>query len=128
MADTDTPALAIGLRIVSGLLFTGMLVCVKVVSLNVPLGERVLPVFLRADPVLVGPREFPRGLATKRPWDHFLRASFRALAMFASFAAIARLNVAEAILISQLSAVLLSIAAVVWLSEPIRKPGSAVED
>ena len=58
--------------------------------------------------------EFPEGLATKRPMGHFIRASFGAGAMFASFAAVARLNVAEAVLIAQLSPILMSIAAV-WL-------------
>lgn len=61
--------------------------------------------------------EFSRGLATYRPWSHFARASFGALAMFASFAGIARLGVAGAILIAQLSPVFLSIAAVFSLSE-----------
>ena len=58
--------------------------------------------------------EFPQGLVTKRPMGHFIRASFGAGAMFASFAAVARLNVAEAVLIAQLSPILMSIAAV-WL-------------
>ncbi|MEO0503134.1 MAG: DMT family transporter, partial [Pseudomonadota bacterium] len=51
--------------------------------------------------------------------DHLLRASFGALALFASFAAIARLNVAEAILIAQLSPILMAIAAVILLREPL---------
>ena len=61
--------------------------------------------------------EFPQGLATKRPLDHFLRSSFGALSLFASFAALVRLSVAEAILIAQLSPMLTAIAAVFLLSE-----------
>lgn len=121
MIDTDNPPLAIGLRILSGLLFTGMLICVKAVSVDVPLGEIVFyRSFFALIPLVLFlwiRREFPRGLATHRPWGHFARASFGALAMFASFAAIARLGVAEAILIAQLSPVFLSIAAVFMLSE-----------
>jgi drug/metabolite transporter (DMT)-like permease len=121
MTNTDKPGLAIGLRILSGVLFAGMLVFVKAVSANVPLGEIV---FYRSAFALIPlilflwiRREFPYGLATKRPVAHLLRASFGAMAMFASFAAIARLNVAEAILIAQLSPILMAMSAVVFLSE-----------
>jgi len=62
-------------------------------------------------------REFPSGLATKRPWGHFMRASFGALALFTSFAALARLNIAEAILIAQLTPMFTAIGAVFFLSE-----------
>ena len=121
MTTTDKPGLAIGLRILSGILISGMYVCVKEVGTSVPLGEIV---FFRSAFALIPlviflwvRHEFPSGLSTKRPWDHFLRASFGALALFASFAALARLNVAEAVLIAQLSPMLMAIAAVVLLSE-----------
>lgn len=121
MTTTDNPGLAIGLRILSGVLFAGMLICVKAVSGIVPLGEIV---FFRSAFALIPlviflwvRHEFPGGLATKRPLGHLLRAGCGALAMFASFAAIARLSVAEAILIAQLSPVLMAIAAVFTLSE-----------
>ena len=125
MTTTDSSSLAIGLRMLSGILFAGMLVCVKAVSEDVPLGEIV---FYRSAFALIPVviflwirREFPGGLATKRPMAHVLRASFGALAMFASFAAIARLNVAEAILIAQLSPILMAISAVVFLSERLTR-------
>jgi len=118
MTTGDNPTLGILLRILSGLMFAGMVVCVKAVSDKIPLGEIV---FFRSAfaiiPLIIFlwlRREFPRGLATKRPLDHLIRASFGALALFASFAAIARLNVAEAILIEQLSPMIMAIAAV-WL-------------
>ena len=121
MSTADNPRLAIGLRILSGLLMAGMFVCVKAVSEAVPLGEIV---FFRSAFALIPlivflwlRHEFPQGLATKRPMGHLLRASFGALALFASFAAIARLNVAEAILIAQLSPILMAIAAVGLLGE-----------
>jgi drug/metabolite transporter (DMT)-like permease len=109
------------LRILSGVLFAGMIICVKAVSEDVPLGEIV---FFRSAYALIPlivflwlRGEFPQGLATKRPIGHLVRASFGALAVFASFAASARLSVAEVILIAQLSPILMVIAAVVLLGE-----------
>lgn len=117
----DRPRFGIALRVLSGVLMAGMFVCVKAVSEDVPLGEIV---FFRSAFALIPlviflwlRHEFPQGLATKRPIGHLLRASFGALALFASFAAIARLNVAEAILIAQLSPLLMAMAAVVLLGE-----------
>jgi drug/metabolite transporter (DMT)-like permease len=102
-------------------MMAGMYVCVKTVSEDVPLGEIVFfRSFFALLPLVIFlwvRHEFPHGLATKRPFDHFLRASFGALALFGSFAAIARLNVAEAILIAQLSPMLMALAAVFLLSE-----------
>ncbi|MEM1430160.1 MAG: DMT family transporter [Pseudomonadota bacterium] len=121
MTATDNPGLGIGLRILSGVLMAGMFVCVKAVSDAVPLGEIVFfrSVFAMIPLILFLwiRNEYPYGLATKRPFAHLLRASFGALALFTSFAALARLNVAEAILVAQLSPILMSIAAVALLSE-----------
>ncbi len=117
----NRPSLGIALRILSGMFGAGMFISVKSVSEMVPLGEIVFFRSLFAlFPLIVFlwiRGEFPGGLATNRPGAHFIRSSFGALAMFASFAAIARLNVAEAILIAQLSPVLMTIAAVILLSE-----------
>ncbi|MEM6695992.1 MAG: DMT family transporter [Pseudomonadota bacterium] len=118
---SDTATLGIGLRILSGFLMAGMFTCAKAVSDDVPLGEIVFfrSVFAMIPLVIFlwirG--EFPSGLATKRPGAHFIRASMGALALFTSFAALARLNVAEALLIAQLSPILMSVAAVVLLRE-----------
>jgi len=121
MTKADHPSLGIGLRILSGLLVSGMYVCVKAVSADVPLGEIV---FFRSAFAIIPlviflwlRREFPSGLATQRPMAHMMRASFGALALFGSFAAIERLNLAEAILIAQLSPILMAAAAVVLLAE-----------
>jgi len=118
MTQADRPNFGIALRILSGVLFAGMVICVKAVSEDVPLGEVV---FFRSAFAMIPlmmflwlRHEFPQGLATKRPLGHFARASFGAGAMFASFEGVARLNVAEAVLIAQLSPILMSIAAV-WL-------------
>lgn len=121
MNTTDRPKLAIYLRLFSGILIAGMYVSVKAVSDDVPLGEIVFyRSFFALIPLIIFlwyRGEFPGGLATKRPWGHFLRAGFGAIALFTSFAALARLNIAEAILIAQLAPMLTAVAAVVLLSE-----------
>lgn len=120
-APETHPARGIALRLLSGLLFAAMTITVKLVSDDVPLGEIVffrsafamipLVIFLRLR------AEFPGGLRTRRPWGHMLRSGFGGLAMFTSFAAIARLPVAEATLIGYLSPVLTAIVGVLLLGE-----------
>ena len=118
---SDKPLQGIALRILSGVLIAGMYVCVKAVSDDVPLGEIVFfRSFFAIIPLVIflyARKEFPQGLATSRPFDHLLRAGFGALSLFASFAALARLGVAEAILIAQLSPMLTAVGAVFFLSE-----------
>lgn len=121
MKTKDRPGFGIALRILSGVLMAGMFISVKAVSEDVPLGEIV---FFRSFFALIlliiflwVRHEFPQGLVTKRPFDHLLRSTFGALALFASFASVARLNVAEAVLIAQLSPLLMAVAAVPILSE-----------
>ena len=117
----DRPLAGILLRLMSGILFTGMMVCVKLVSTQVPLGQTI---FFRSAfallPILVfmlWRREFPRALVTRRPLGHLLRSGLGAAAMFASFAAVARLPVAEATLLAQLAPVFTAIGGVLLLSE-----------
>ncbi|MEM6385611.1 MAG: DMT family transporter [Pseudomonadota bacterium] len=121
MSHIDRPSFGILLRILSGALMGVMFVCVKAVADDVPLGQVVFfRSFFAIVPLILFlwvRREFPNGLATKRPGAHFLRASFGALALFGSFAAIARLNLAEAILIAQLAPILTAIAAAAFFSE-----------
>ena len=71
MSSVDRPSLGVALRILSGLLFAGMLISVKAVSEDVPLGEIV---FFRCTFALIPlviflylRGEFPGGLARKRP-------------------------------------------------------------
>jgi drug/metabolite transporter (DMT)-like permease len=118
---SERPGLGIALRILSGLLFAAMVICIKVVSTEVPLGQVV---FFRSFFALIPliaflwlRDEFPGGLRTQRPFGHLLRSGFGALAMFASFASIARLPVAEASLIGHLSPVFTAIAGALLLSE-----------
>ncbi|MBT2785686.1 MULTISPECIES: DMT family transporter [unclassified Halomonas] len=122
MLDEDArPGLGIWLRVLSGALFTGMLVCIKAVSDVVPVGQSVffrslfalLPIVI----FLLLRREFPHGLATRRPLGHALRSGMGAAAMFASFAAVALLPVAEATLLAQLTPVFMAIGGVLLLGE-----------
>ena len=125
MSGSVHPRLGISLRILSGVLFAGMFVSVKAVSADVPLGQIVFfRSFFALVPLIIFlwvRGEFPAGLATKRPGAHVLRAGFGALALFGSFAAVARLNLAEAILIAQLSPILMAIGAAILLSERLTK-------
>lgn len=120
---SENPAVGIALRILSGFLFAGMSICIKAISAGVPVGEIV---FFRSAFALIPlvvflwlRAELPHGLATKRPLGHLLRSSLGAAAMFASFASIARLPLAEATLLSYLSPTFTSIAGVLLLSERV---------
>ncbi|GEK73133.1 MULTISPECIES: DMT family transporter [Halomonas] len=118
---TDRPLAGIVLRLMSGILFTGMMVCVKAVSDAVPLGQTVffrsafalLPIVI----FMTWRREFPRALVTRKPLGHLVRSGLGAAAMFASFAAVARLPVAEATLLAQLSPVAMAVGGVLLLGE-----------
>ncbi|SDK55438.1 DMT family transporter [Billgrantia gudaonensis] len=117
----DRPLAGIVLRLLSGILFSGMMVCVKAVSAEVPLGQAV---FFRSAFALLPivafmawRREFPAALATRRPAGHLMRSGLGAAAMFASFAAVARLPVAEATLLAQLAPVVMAVGGVVLLGE-----------
>ena len=98
-----------------------MFVCVKAVSDTVPVGEVVFfRAFFALAPLITFlwlRGEFPNGLATKRPMGHFWRATFGAVALVLSFASVVRLNLAEAVLIAQLSPMLMACFAVILLSE-----------
>ncbi len=121
MSGLDQPSLGISLRILSGILMAGMFVCVKAAGSDVPLGEVVFfRSFFAIIPLILflwWRGEFPHGLATKRPFGHLLRSSFGSLSLFASFGALTYLSLAEALLIAQLSPMLMAIGAVVILAE-----------
>ena len=125
MTRPDNPSLGIALRILSGILFTGMVVCVKALSDAVPLGQIVFfRSFFALIPLvifLMVRHEFPGGLRTTRPLGHLVRSFFGAVAMFTSFASVALLPLAEAVLLAQLAPVLTAITAVVVLSERLTR-------
>lgn len=119
----------IALRILSGLLFAGMVACIKTVADAVPLGQVV---FFRSSVALVPlvaflawRREFPSGLRTRRPGGHALRALIGAASMFLGFAALARLGVAEATLLGYLAPLFLTVLAVTLLGEALTRSRAA---
>jgi len=121
----DSVRLGIALRVLSGVLIAGMYVSVKLIGDRVPLGEIVFfRSFFAIIPLVIFlwlRSEFPSGLRTRRPMAHLLRSSFGVVALFTSFAALARLGVAEAVLLAQLVPILTTIAAVLLLSERLTR-------
>jgi len=121
----DNPSLGIALRILSGVLFTGVFVCVKALSDAASLGQIVFfRSFFALIPLvifLMVRHEFPSGLRTTRPIGHLVRSFFGATAMFTSFASVGLLPLAEAVLLAQLAPVLTAITAVVVLSERLTR-------
>lgn len=115
---------AIALRVGSGLLFAGMVACVKLAATSEsPTGQIVffrsafalIPLVL----FLVITREFPSGLYTKKPIGHLLRCLTGCVAMFGSFATLSYLPIAEATILTYLSPVLVAILAAVFLKEDV---------
>lgn len=125
METHDDERRGVSLRLVSGVLMAGMFVCVKSVSDSVPVGQVVFFRSIFAVPPLIGflwvRDEFPSGMATTRPGAHLLRASLGAAALFGSFASVARLSLGEAVLIAQLSPILMALAAVPLLGERLTR-------
>lgn len=116
----DRTNLGIQLRLLSGVFATGMAICVKSLP-AVPLGEivffRSLFALIPLTVFLWLRNEFPSGLRTRRPFGHLFRSALGAAGMFASFATIARLPVAEATLISYLSPPFTAVLAAIFLRE-----------
>ena len=117
----ERPWLGAVLRVLAGLLFAAMSICVKSLSGSTPLGEIV---FFRSLFALIPlaiflwlRSELPSGLATRKPLGHLLRSVLGAAAMFTSFAAIARLPLAEATLLGYLAPIFTALAGVFILSE-----------
>ena len=85
----ERPWLGVFLRVLAGLLFAAMSICVKGLSGSTPLGEivffRSLFALIPLAVFLWVRSELPSGLATRRPLGHLLRSALGAAAMFASF-------------------------------------------
>lgn len=123
---SSNPRLGIILRVVSGVLFALMTLFVKLASDSIGLGQIVLfrSTFAMIPLVifLMVRNEFPQGLATKRPWGHLLRSGFGTAAMFASFAAIARLPLADATLVNYTTPLITSLLGGILLGEALTRP------
>jgi len=113
--------LGIGLRVLSGVLFTGMAAVIKAVGDGAALGQIV---FFRSA-VAMAPLviflwlrdEFPNGLATRRPLGHLARCALGGAAMFTSFATLRVLPIAEATMLSYLAPVMVVALATLTLGE-----------
>lgn len=123
MNDTETKGIT--LRILSGVLFTGMALCVKMASGHAPLGQIVFArSFFALLPLVLFlwlRGEWPNGLATQRPFGHLMRSALGAAGMFASFATLARLSVAEATMLAYLSPLFTALIAAAFLSERLTR-------
>ncbi len=110
------------LRIVSTVFFAGMAVFVKLASEEAPVGQIVffrsafamIPLVI----FLLARREFPAGLATKRPFGHLARSGLGAASMFLSFAAISRLPLGEVLTRSKMTGIFLGMCGVLVLTLP----------
>ena len=113
----------ITLRIGATLFFTAMALCVKFLAETIPVGQVVffrsavamVPLVL----FLVWTREFPKGLATRRPGAHVARCIMGCAAMFASFASLKFLPLAHATVIGYLAPLLAVILAWLLLRERV---------
>ncbi|KZL11543.1 Riboflavin transporter [Pseudovibrio sp. Ad26] len=115
--------IGISMRIGATVFFTLMVLCVKLTSGTIPLGQVVffrsvialipLVLFLRLTD------DFPGGLSTKRPFGHVTRCLFGAAAMFASFATIQYLPIAEATIIGYVTPIFTMILARIVLAEQV---------
>jgi len=116
-------ATGIALRIGATFFFTVMVIFVKLLANEVPLGQVVffrsavalLPLVL----FLMWTRDFPGGLRTKRPVAHILRCLMGCTALFASFASLKYLPLAHASIIGYLAPVLAVVLARFLLGEQV---------
>jgi drug/metabolite transporter (DMT)-like permease len=106
------------LRLLGGLLMTGMSACIRIVAQELPLGQIM---FWRASVALIPIviymalcGDFPRALQTRRPGMHLKRAVFGSFTMVLSFTALAYLPVSSASALGYLSPIItLPVAALV---------------
>lgn len=124
VGSSATTMAGIGLRILSGAGGVAMFACVKAMGGRVPLGEVVffrsavslLPLVL----FLMWCREWPGGLATRRPASHLMRCLTGCVGMFTGFAAVRLLPIAEATLLTYLSPLFVVLLAGWLLGEQVR--------
>lgn len=113
----------ISLRIGATLFFAIMVLLIKLLATAVPVGQIV---FYRSAVALIPLiifllicREFPSGLKTQRPFGHLGRCLFGCIAMFASFASLEYLPMADATVIGFLAPIITVLLAWFFLSEAV---------
>ncbi|KPL54775.1 DMT family transporter [Prosthecomicrobium hirschii] len=118
------PLLGITLKLISTLVFAGMLISIKLVADRVPPGEIVFfRSFFALIPVLIYLRfQGPLGplLFTERPVGHMVRSLYGVTSMFLWFGALQLLPVADALAISYGAPLLTVALAAVLLGEQVR--------
>lgn len=119
--DRDRPTLGLWLRIGSILAFSGMALCVKLATADIPTGQIVFYRSFFAMIPLVGflwlRDEFPAGLRTRCPFGHLLRCVAGCAAMFAAFASLRYLPLADYTLIGFLAPFATAVLARLLLAE-----------
>lgn len=113
----------ISLRIGATFFFTLMVLFIKWLSDEIPVGQVVffrsafamIPLVL----FLMWTREFPAGLKTKRPGSHVARCALGCLAMFASFASLKYLPLSHASIIGYMAPILAVVLAAILLKETV---------
>jgi len=113
----------ISLRVGASFFFTLMVLFIKWLSDEIPVGQVVffrsafalIPLVL----FLVWTREFPLGLKTRRPGSHVARCILGCLAMFASFASLKYLPLSHASIIGYMAPVLAVVLAGILLKESV---------
>ncbi len=119
-----TPALGIGLKIGSTFFFTLMMVCVKLVAAEVPLGEIVFArAFFALLPIvamLAWQGEMVTALRTSRPWMHFSRGIVGVGSMGLGFVALGMIPLPEAMTIGYAAPLLIVVLAALVLGESVR--------
>lgn len=118
------PLLGITLKLVSTLVFAGMLVSIKLVGDRVPPGEVVFfRSFFALVPVLLYLRwqgALRPMLATERPVGHMVRSLYGVTSMFLWFTALQLLPVADALAITYAAPLLTVALAAILLGETVR--------
>lgn len=113
----------IGLRVGATFFFTLMVLFIKWLADEVPVGQVVfyrsafalIPLVL----FLMWTREFPSGLRTKRPGSHVARCILGCIAMFASFASLKYLPLSHASIIGYMAPILAVVLAGILLKETV---------
>ncbi|WP_305986818.1 DMT family transporter [Roseibium sp. MMSF_3544] len=113
----------ISLRVGATFFFTLMVIFIKWLSDEIPVGQVVffrsafalIPLVL----FLMWTREFPSGLRTRRPGSHVARCILGCLAMFASFASLKYLPLSHASIIGYMAPVLAVVLAAILLKETV---------
>ena len=113
------------LRIGATLFFAIMVLCIKMLADDIPVGQivfyRSAIALLPLVAFLMMSGEFPSGLKTNRPVGHLMRCLFGCLAMFASFASLKYLPMADATIIGFLAPIFTVIMARIFLAETVSR-------